>query len=136
MEEEFKDVPGKYYIIYLLKNHSTLNKFLDETAGPINKQGTHNFDYFQYDYNKFMSQKNTFYQGNDDVRTLLEDVSRNNDSEIDRVTESAPNQESSTSTPRRVANKPKPKGNRIVERLMDLDIISAPEDYDRKFSSN
>ncbi|KAL5291680.1 hypothetical protein ACFFRR_010842 [Megaselia abdita] len=56
-EEEFKDIP-------------------DENAKPHNLRETHNFDFFQYNYNKFRCQKNQFFCGNDNIKGLLEDLSK------------------------------------------------------------
>lgn len=82
---------------------------LDESARPHNVRETQNFDYFKYDYNKFMTQKNQFYHG-DNIRTLLEDVGR---AEVEKGNNSLPRNKSKSPVP--VTSEQSCSGPKILE---------------------
>lgn len=68
---------------------------------------TQNFDYYQFDYNKFMAHRNQFYHG-DNFRTLLEDVDRAENDQVEkgRSSKSPPNINKSKSPVPSTSNQP------------------------------
>lgn len=50
--------------------------FLDESARPHNVRQMRNFDYHNYDYNKFLQNRNKFYRGRDSPQSLLRQLKR------------------------------------------------------------